>query len=376
MTDINEVLENNAVSDEMLQDVMGGGGFFINVTSRCWEASKKDAQQAAAIEADTNSRKGTYSVYKKILVGVPEYSALKSAINAVGTEKRRHSTRLCGKGEQGPGYVPLVDKDANTNVLEIQVAMAGAENRVDIAKEAFLAVFPEAKANAIANSDSITEADFPSEDVLADMFYARVSYTPVPRLGTWAGMCIPAAAAKEFARRHAEDQVEGMRHAITDIHDNVLSELDRTVTQLTKASSGEKGSKLFATLVTTLRTQVRMLEATNVDNNLGIAAIVYRINTELVPVGREAQDYKSLSLASDTLGAAEEIKRQFVAVVGAPIEAPPPAVSSPAPVQDEAQLEAAISAPEFVPPPVPPPPSVDAATDVDDLLNSVDFNWT
>lgn len=291
-TDLNEVLATNYL--------------LVTCTISDWSGKASDKALADETAATHGAAAGALRVVKDLMVGADaELKALRSAQSAVRSFAYDRTIPFSYAGEdakskRGPRALPVAD--AMTFLAELKPLNAAYKAALDD----FERVYTQRVAQARGNLGSIDDpAAYPDPSVIRDEFSVRVDLLPMPSVGSFNKLSLPAQVAQALGDRLAARQETALKAGFADLRDRIAAELQRTVAQLGKVVGGEQ-TRLYKTLQTNVAGLAGLLRSTAglLGDTPELARVLERLDTlARTPV----ETYKtSVGKANDNLVAAKE----------------------------------------------------------------------
>jgi hypothetical protein len=123
--------------------------------------------------------------------------------------------------------------------------------------------------------------DYPGVSELPGMFSISIELRPIPAIGDFNRLNIPATLTGALAARYASTAQRQVTNAMDELKDRMIVELERIHTQLAKCGAGEK-TRLYDSLVTNMQGLVQMARNMNLTNNARLAQLADRIEMKLL----------------------------------------------------------------------------------------------
>lgn len=173
----------------------------------------------------------------------------------------------------------------------------------EAAVQALTAAWPTRVAEAMRALGTLADAtDYPDAHELAELFSVSVDLRPIPAVGDFSRLNVPAALAGALADKHAEQAQSQLDNAMASLRDRIIAELTRINTQMSKHANGEK-TRLYDSLIGNMQSLVQMARSMNIGNNAELATLADDIEKKLLKVPVEA--YKgNIALAGEAAKAA------------------------------------------------------------------------
>lgn len=169
-------------------------------------------------------------------------------------------------------------------------------------------VWPSRVTEAMSNLGALADQDdYPDANELATLFSVAVDLKPIPAMGDFSRLNVPAELAAALGQRHAMAAQVQVSNAMNDLRDRFIEELQRIEKQMTKAAAGEK-TRLYETLITNMQVLVDMAKHMNLTGNSKLDELAERIKSKVLsrpisaykdnaPLANQlAQDAKELAM--------------------------------------------------------------------------------
>lgn len=169
-------------------------------------------------------------------------------------------------------------------------------------------VWPSRVTEAMSNLGALADQDdYPDANELATLFSVAVDLKPIPAMGDFSRLNVPAELAAALGQRHAMAAQVQVSNAMNDLRDRFIEELQRIEKQMTKAAAGEK-TRLYETLITNMQVLVDMAKHMNLTGNSKLDELAERIKAKVLsrpisaykdnaPLANQlAQDAKELAM--------------------------------------------------------------------------------
>lgn len=143
--------------------------------------------------------------------------------------------------------------------------------------------------------------DYPSASELSDLFSISVEFQPIPTVGDFSRVNVPAAIAGALAEQHTIKAQTQIDNAMANLRERICDELQRIHTMLGKHARGDK-TRLYDSLVTNMQGLVQLARSMNVGNNPKLDELADKIESSLlkVPVDAYKEDPQRAGEASDS----------------------------------------------------------------------------
>lgn len=160
-------------------------------------------------------------------------------------------------------------------------------------------VWPSRVNEAMSNLGALADRDdYPDAAELASLFSVAVDLKPIPAMGDFSRLNVPAELAAALGQRHAMAAQVQVTNAMNDLRDRFIEELQRIEKQMTKAAAGEK-TRLYETLITNMQVLVDMAKHMNLTGNSKLDELAARIEAKVL--ARPISAYKDNVALAATL---------------------------------------------------------------------------
>ena len=120
---------------------------------------------------------------------------------------------------------------------------------------------------ALHNQGGLADpTQYPDVSELDDMFQVRLDIEPVPTVGDFSRMSLPAEVATALGKRMAGRQSKVIENAMADLTNRIVSAVSNMAAQLHKHAKGEK-TRLYGSLVDNVRGLLDLLKTSNLTND-------------------------------------------------------------------------------------------------------------
>lgn len=149
-------------------------------------------------------------------------------------------------------------------------------------------VWPTRVAQAKQNLQGLDKHQYADAADIPGLFGIRVDVQPIAHVHDFSRLTLPAELADALAAQFQTRAETQVRVAMEELRDRFTEELERFATQMGKKASGEKGAKLFDTLITNMQGLVTLARSMNVTNNPKLAELASKIEAKLLQLPLEA----------------------------------------------------------------------------------------
>lgn len=265
---------------QALSNALAGNYLLVDLQLRSWSGKKTDRGASDELIASKQATGDSGAFVKNLLASAGQElkvvhrhgAALRSFVYA-STLPWTSASDGARRGER------LLSTGKSMNFLR---DLNNLKREYDASVMQLVAAWPHRVAEAMHNLGSLANlGDYPQAADLPAMFSVTVNIKPVPAVGDFTRLNVPAELAQALGDRHmlmAEQQVQ---NAMADLRERLVGELERMNTQLGKHGAGEK-TRLFDSLVTNLQGVVDLARNMNVTGNPKLAELADRIEAKLL----------------------------------------------------------------------------------------------
>jgi len=287
-----------------------------------WNASKPDKALAIETASAHGASPEAVKVTKKIMSGADtELKNVDKALNSIRTYVYSVSLPWSSSDEgakRGPRLIPTAKS------LEVIQHLAKLQNEFKDAMTELKAVYSQRVQQAMTNQGSLADPTlYPRMDELDSMFSVRFDLEPVPTVGDFSRMTLPANVAEALGNRMGKRQSKVVENAMADLTTRITAAVGNMAKQLHKHASGEK-TRLYTSLVDNVRVLLDLLVTSNLTADAQLSELAEDMK-HLV-----THDIKTLK---DNAGTAKAVADKADAVVKKLTGVTPAPISAPAEVQ-------------------------------------------
>lgn len=172
----------------------------------------------------------------------------------------------------------------------------------DAAVAILAAVWPTRVGEAMHALGTLADAtDYPDASELPGLFSVTVDFHPIPTVGDFSRVNVPAALAGALAEQHTVKAQTQIDNAMANLRERICDELQRIHTMLGKHARGDK-TRLYDSLVTNMQGLVQLARSMNIGDNPKLIELADKIEASLlrVPVEAYKEDPQKAAVASDS----------------------------------------------------------------------------
>ncbi len=251
-----------------INDALKGNYLLVTLSISRWNASKPDKDLAIEAAAAHGATPEAVRVTKKLMAGADaELNEVNKSLNAIRTYVYNVSLPWAGNDEgakRGPRLIPTAKS------LEIIKQLKLYQDAFKQAMADFKVVYTSRMSQALHNQGGLADpTQYPDVSELDDMFQVRLDIEPVPTVGDFSRMSLPAEVATALGKRMAGRQSKVIENAMADLTNRIVSAVSNMAAQLHKHASGEK-TRLYGSLVDNVRGLLDLLKTSNLTNDPGL----------------------------------------------------------------------------------------------------------
>ncbi len=248
-----------------INDALKGNYLLVNLSISRWNASKPDKDLAIEAATAHGATPEAVRVTKKLMAGADaELNEVNKSLNAIRTYVYAVSLPWAGNDEgakRGPRLIPTVKS------LDILRQLRVYKNNFNQAMTDFKNVYTQRMSQALHNQGGLADpTQYPDVSELDDMFQVRMDIEPVPTVGDFSRMSLPAEVATALGKRMAGRQSKVIENAMADLTNRIVSAVSNMAAQLHKHANGEK-TRLYGSLVDNVRGLLDLLKTSNLTND-------------------------------------------------------------------------------------------------------------
>lgn len=163
------------------------------------------------------------------------------------------------------------------------------------------AVWDERVRQAITNLGSLADPSvYPTAAEVPNLFNVVISLRPMPSVGDFARLSIPAHMAEALGNRLAAQTRLQVTNAMTDLRDRLADEVQRMSVQLGKAGAGEK-TRLYESMLTNTQSLCALARSMNLTGSSKFNEVIEKIEQDLLryPIDTLREDKATATMVSD-----------------------------------------------------------------------------
>jgi hypothetical protein len=161
-------------------------------------------------------------------------------------------------------------------------------------------VWDERVKQAIANLGGMADPSaYPSAADVPNLFSVVIELRPMPVVGDFTRLSVPAALAEALGERLAEQARTQVNNAMCDLRDRLTAEVQRMAEQLGKAGAGEK-TKLYESMLTNTQSLCELARGMNLTGSQRFTELVDKIEQDLLryPIETLREDKHTAALVA------------------------------------------------------------------------------
>jgi hypothetical protein len=286
-----------ARNDE-LANALASNFLLVDFQLRSWSGVRTDKAASKELIASKAAVSDSGAFHKKLLASADR--ELK-AVHAEGNGMRLfvYENTLPWSASDG---VKRGDRVlATTKALSFLGDLNNRKKGHDNAVIRLAAVWDQRVAEAMQNLSGLAVgSDYPSASEVAGLFSVSVDLKPIPAIGDFSRLNVPAELAAALQARYASSASVQVQNAMDDLRNRFVDELQRIDTQMSKVAAGEK-TRLYDTLITNMQTLVGMAKHMNLTGNPRLDELVAKIESRIVC--RPVEAYKGNASLATVLAA-------------------------------------------------------------------------
>lgn len=283
-----------------LNDALASNYLLCDVQIRSWSGKRTDAEASAELLTSKNAVKDGGSFMKNLLASAGE--ELKN-VHQHGASLRHF---VYGKTLPWSASAEGIKRGerllASTMAMDFLQEFRSHKKEYDAAVSGLVAVWDLRVGQAMQSLGLLADAtDYPTAAQIPEMFSVRVDMRPIPAVGDFTRLNIPATIAKALGDRHAAVAQVQVQNAMNEMKDRMLEELQRIHKQMDKHGKGEK-TRLYDSLITNMQGLVQMARNMNLTGNAQLLALADKIEMKLLtrPVDSYREDRAAAAVVADS----------------------------------------------------------------------------
>jgi molybdopterin converting factor small subunit len=263
-----------------LNDALASNYLLVDLQLRSWSGKSTDRSASDEVISNKGATQDSGRFVKNLFAGAD--GELK-AVNQMGTAIRAFVYAKTLPWSNNTDGAKRGDRliSAKTS-FEFLKELNDIKRDYDAAVAKLQQMWDVRKAEAIRNLGGLArEADYPDPSTLPDMFSVSIDLRPVPTMGDFKRVNVPAELAEALGERHMQLAEEQVANALDELKKKLLESLQRMGVQLKKCGAKEK-TRLYDSLVTNLQDLVGLARTMNVRNSQGLSDLADKIEAQLL----------------------------------------------------------------------------------------------
>ena len=290
-----------------LADALASNFLLVDMQLRSWSGKSTDRKASNELITSKNAARDSGTFVKNLLASANgELRAVHTRGNAMRTFVYANSLPWSASDGAKRGERLISTKKAIQFLQDLNTY----KKDYDDAVLELVNVWPSRVTEAMSNLGALADQDdYPDAQELATLFSVAVDLKPIPAMGDFSRLNVPAELATALGQRHAMAAQVQVSNAMNDLRDRFVEELQRIEKQMSKAAAGEK-TRLYETLITNMQLLVDMAKNMNLTGNQALDELVQRIEAKVLskpiaaykdnaPLAKQlADDAKELAMAA------------------------------------------------------------------------------
>lgn len=290
-----------------LSDALAANFMLVDMQLRSWSGKSTDRKASTELITSKNAARDSGTFVKNLLASANgELRAVHTRGNAMRTFVYSNSLPWSASDGAKRGERLISTKKAVQFLQDLNTY----KKDYDDAVLELVNVWPARVQEAMSNLGALADHDdYPDANELASLFSVAVDLKPIPAMGDFSRLNVPAELATALGQRHAMAAQVQVSNAMNDLRDRFIEELQRIEKQMTKAAAGEK-TRLYETLITNMQVLVDMAKNMNLTGNTKLDELAERIRAKVLarpisaykdnaPLAKQlADDAKELAMAA------------------------------------------------------------------------------
>lgn len=283
-----------------LNDALASNYLLCDLQIRSWSGKRTDKEASAELLCSKNAVKDGGHFIKNLLASAGE--ELKNVHQHGASLRHFVYSRTLPWSASAEGIKRGERLIASTLAMDFLQEFRGHKKEYDASVISLVNVWDARVGQAMQSLGLLANSlDYPPAAQLPEMFSVRVDMRPIPAVGDFERLNIPATLARALGERHAAVAQVQVTNAMNEMKDRMLAELERINTQMSKHANGEK-TRLYDTLITNMQGLVQMARNMNLTNNPKLIELADRIEQKLLtrPVDAYRDDRVAAKVVADS----------------------------------------------------------------------------
>lgn len=267
-------------TNQQLNDALASNYLLVSLGIRSWSGKRTDREATQEVIASKQAAQDSGAFVKKLLASADgELKDVHSAANAMRAYVYARTLPWTMNSEGAKKGERLV---ATSDSMQFLKEVSELKRQYDAAVMNLQSVWDARVLQATANLGKLANPlEYPSAAAIPGLFSVSVEVRPLPAIGDFARLNVPAALQEALAKRMAAQAETQMRNAMTDLRDRLLEELNRLAGQLGKVGAGEK-TRLYDSMITSTENLVRLARNMNLTGSPKLEQLANDIEARLL----------------------------------------------------------------------------------------------
>ena len=263
-----------------LNDALASNYMLVNVSFRAWGGERIDQRASEEVVQAKHATSDAAKVKTKLFASADtELKAVKAEQVAFRQFVYARTLPWSLNSEGAKRGDRLI---ATADAMQFLADTAGKKRQHDSAVLDLQSVWDERKAQALANlGDMADPSAYPAASDIPDLFSVTVELKPMPTVGDFTRLAVPAPLATALGQRLADQTRLQVENAMMDLRDRLVEEIKRMATQLGKAGAGEK-TKLYESMLTNTSALCQLARSMNLTGSEKFGALIDKIEQDLL----------------------------------------------------------------------------------------------
>lgn len=263
-----------------LNDALASNYMLVDISFRAWGGERINQQVSDEVVSAKHATADAGKFRMKLMASADtELKAVKAQIVALRTfvYSRTLPWSLNREGaKKGSRLISTAD------AMQFLSDTAKMKRGFDEAVLDLQSVWDERVAQALANLGAMADPNiYPPASDVPNMFAVTIELRPMPTVGDFTRLAVPAALAEALGNRLADQTRTQVENAMTDLRDRLTDEIQRMCTQLAKAGQGEK-TKLYESMLTNTSGLCQLARSMNLTGSEKFGALIDKIEQDLL----------------------------------------------------------------------------------------------
>lgn len=260
--------------DSNIGDLLSANYMLVDMQLRSWSGKRTDRSASDELIVSKAATKDSGAFVKNLLASAgTELKEVHTMGNALRTFVYNNTLPWSSSAGAKRGERVLATVKALTFLSDLNAM----KKEYDRSVLSLVAVWPARVQEAMTNLGQLANVDdYPSAGHLPAMFSVSVDLKPIPAVGDYSRLNVPAELANALGELHQKNAQVQVQNAMRDLRDRIIEELQRIERQMNKVAVGEK-TRLYDSLVTNMQTLVDMAKSMNLTTNPKLDELVAKI---------------------------------------------------------------------------------------------------